>query len=55
MKTKQTDTRTFQSIDSAQLDAVLGGCGCGCGQASCACAGGNCQYGAARSRFGWRR
>ena len=32
----KTETSTpFQSIDVAQLDAVVGGCSCGCGQPNC--------------------
>lgn len=37
MKTRQTSI-PFQSIDAAQLEAVLGGCGCGqtnCNSANC--------------------
>ncbi len=47
MKTKQAPTTQFQSIDTNQLDSVLGGCACGCGQASCNCANGSCGGGAA--------
>lgn len=40
--TKKQAPTQFQSIDTNQLDAVLGGCACGCGQATCTCAGGSC-------------
>jgi hypothetical protein len=46
---------TFQSIDSKQLDTVLGGCDCGCGQANCNCPNGSCGVGASAQRrpFSW--
>ena len=54
MKTKQAPTTPFQSIDTNQLDAVLGGCACGCDQATCA--NGSCGQGTtARRQFGWGR
>jgi hypothetical protein len=37
----------IESIDTVQLDVVLGGCACGCGQADCNCANGNCGGAAA--------
>jgi hypothetical protein len=47
MKTAKTST-PLESIDAAQLDAVVGGCACGCGQANCSCTNGSCgQAGAA--------
>ncbi len=55
MKTKQTSTTPLRSIDSAQLDAVLGGCACGCDQAACNCTNGSCRQGivASSRRLGW--
>lgn len=43
-----------QTIETVELDNVLGGCACGCGQANCTnCA--NCPRGTAQQagQFGW--
>ena len=63
----QHRTSSFQSVDAAQLDDVVGGCASGCGQAGCNCHNGRRGQGSAvpgttvfsvpRSRFpfGWAR
>jgi hypothetical protein len=48
MKSRHHQPREqIESIDTAQLDAVVGGCACGCGQADCNCANGSCGGAAA--------
>lgn len=51
MKTMQAPNTEVQSIDTAQLGEVVGGCNCGCGMANCNCANGSCGGGSAASRF----
>jgi hypothetical protein len=58
MKSKDHQPSTQpQNIDTAQLDAVLGGCACGCGQANCNCANGSCGGATAppqqQQQFAW--
>jgi hypothetical protein len=51
VKTKQAPVTEVKSIESAQLEEVLGGCNCGCGMASCNCTSGSCQTGATASSY----
>jgi hypothetical protein len=51
MKNKQTKETEVQSLETAQLDEIVGGCNCGCGMANCTmpgCSGANV---ASRFRF----
>ena len=39
-----------ESIETAELDEVVGGCSCGCGMPSCNCSNGSCGGGTAAAQ-----
>jgi hypothetical protein len=51
VKTKQTQDAQVQTIETALLDEVAGGCNCGCGMPNCGCGGSGSCGGGAASRF----